>query len=98
MVLDRYSRKIVDVFLRLAVCKFLNFLCSSDQIPCHSGLLADIDGCKCTVEQFEPSKHVLSAFHKQCQRCPQHRTFEWTEIRKFETIRTSKLRIPKSTW
>ena len=88
MVLDRYSGKNADIFLRMAVCKFLNFLCSRDtcQIPCHSGLLTNIDGCKCTVVQFEPSKHVLCAFHKQYQRCPQHRIFEWTEIREFAVI------------
>ena len=86
MVLDRYSRKIAGIFLRMAVCKVLNFLCSRDLFPCPPGLLTDIDGCKCTVVQFEPYKRVLCAFHKQYQRCPQHRIFEWTEIGEFAVI------------
>ena len=83
MVLDRYSRKNADIFQTMAVCKVLNFLCS---VPCPPGLLTDIDGCICTVVQFEPSKHVLCVFHKQYQRCPQRRIFVWTEIREFAVI------------
>ena len=74
-----------EIFLKLAVWRQIqNFLYSS--CPCPPGLLTDIDICKCTVVQFEPSKHVLCAFHKQYQRCPQHRIFEWTEIREFAVI------------
>ena len=77
-----------EIFLKMAVWRQIqNFLSSSCcQIPCPPGLLTDIDGCKCTVVQFEPSKHVLCAFHKQYQRCPQHRIFQWTEIREFAVI------------
>ena len=93
-----------DIFLTMAVWKVLNFLCSRDtcQIPCPSGLLTNIDGCKCTVVQFEPSKSVLCAFHRQYQKCPQHRIFEWTEIREFAVINDyftiSKKKIDHVIW
>merc|ERR1740123_2648812 len=47
----------------LQILHFHGFHGFEDHFPCPPGLLTDIDGCKCTVDQFEPSKHVLCAFH-----------------------------------
>ena len=48
---------------------------ASRHAPCPQELIEDIGECKCTVVQFEPSRHAPSASRELSRICRQHRIF-----------------------